>query len=288
MGEHFPVSESENAASIFDSGAFESGVYTRTIQPRNPDGGWHLVLHGLGDHSGAHTWAASLLAATGSEVVAIDWPGCGKSGLSPSHLPTVPEAKQIINSVIEKKGGPPRGVFAHSTGGFFLMSWLLDKGASDRLPKWVWFSSPLISPRYGQGELKILAARLAGHLFPRLTLKTGVTPSACYHGGNEEAKWKDPLFHNKVSVRAGASLLEEADVIRSSFEDLPAELAYLIVQGWNDPVCPPEFSRDMLNRLSANDKTYLLVHDGLHEPFHEKECEPLTNAIRAWLRSRNL
>lgn len=287
MNERIHVSESDDAGTVFDTGSFDSGVYMRTIRAGDPEGGWHLLLHGLGDHSGAHGWAASLLASTGGEVVAVDWPGCGESGLPPAELPTVEEAKKIIDELIGRKGSVPRGIFAHSTGAFFLMSWLLEHRDSEEFPRWVWLSSPLISPEYGQGTAKIALARATVNLMPKLTLATGVTPSDCFHGGNEKPEWKDPLFHNKVSLRAGTSLLQEAKVIHSSWKKFPNTPSYLITQGWNDPVCPPSFSRELFNRLRATDKTYLLVHDGLHEPFHEKECEPLTNAVRAWLRSRN-
>lgn len=283
------MSEPDPPESVFDFESFDLGLFARVVKASNPAAGWHLLLHGLGDHSGGHTWAASILAGTGAEVVAIDWPGCGKSGSPPGELPTVEEAVRYIDTVIERKGSPPCGIFAHSTGCFFLMRWLLERREEWSLPRWVWFSSPLISPQHGQSTIKIVAARLAVKLHPRFTLSTGVTPAQCYHGGKDSpGGWDDPLYHDRVSLRAGDSLLQNAEVVQTSYGRFPETPSYLIVQGWEDPVCPPSFSRTMFTQLSGRDKVYLLVHDARHEPFKEKAKEPLTNAVRAWLRSRNL
>jgi alpha-beta hydrolase superfamily lysophospholipase len=94
--------------------------------PRGPEKGQVLLLHGLGDHSARHDWAASLFTDAGYRAVGFDWPGNGESDGVRGDMPTVAESGRLIEEVIEALDLRPCGIFAHSTGAFLVLHWLGD------------------------------------------------------------------------------------------------------------------------------------------------------------------
>ena len=81
----------------------------------NPDKGWVVLVHGLGEHSGRYRKLISMLNFAGFAVYTFDWPGHGKSGGKRGHT-TVEEAMEIIDSIIEEIGDKPF-IVGHSLGG---------------------------------------------------------------------------------------------------------------------------------------------------------------------------
>lgn len=45
----------------------------------NPERGWVVLVHGLGEHSGRYGKLISMLNEAGFAVYTFDWPGHGKS-----------------------------------------------------------------------------------------------------------------------------------------------------------------------------------------------------------------
>lgn len=273
----------------FSSLTAGKSVYYEHVLPQGKSLGTVLLLHGLGDHVGRHEWAFRLLADSGYEVIAIDWPGSGMSAGIRGDLPRVKEVSPLIEEVLGHADRRPVGVMAHSTGGFFLMHLLRDPPAPLSNLEWCWFSSALLQPDHGQPAIKVAGARLLAALFPRFTLSTGVHPSDCYHvPPGEDPDHFTHGIHNRISLGFGADLLDtakEADFIEAA-EWYPEGIKTLLVVGGEDPVCPPEFALQYFSRLPRDSAT-LLYHAGArHEPFREPDASRSLGSIRVWLKNR--
>jgi len=268
-----------------------SGVKLRIREwhPRGPEKGRVLVLHGLGDHAGRHDWAASLFADAGYCAVGFDWPGNGQSDGVRGDMPLIAESGRLLEEVLTALDLRPVGIFAHSTGAFLALHWLggLEKPLEGL--RWIWISSPLISPSHGQRKLKVSLARLLAAYFPRLTLSTGVSPRGCYHTGFDPlidmALTKDGS-HHRVSLRFASDLLATAGALLRAASRIPGPPAFLVTQGTEDWICPPRYVEDLFSSLPGDEKSLVFVSGARHEPFREKDHSAVTNAVRSWLASR--
>ncbi len=248
-----------------------------------------LVLHGLGDHSGRHDWAAGLISRAGYRTVGFDWPGNGESDGTRGDMPSMEESCQLLDETVESLGLAPHGIFAHSTGAFLLLPWLARRcrgnGALHRL-RWVWLSSPLLRPSHGQPRLKIAVARMLAEHFPSMTLGTGVRARDCFHTGFApfaDSARKRCGGHHRVSLRFATDLLKAEGVLLDSAERIDPGIAFLLTQGAEDRVCPPRYAEELFLRLPAKDKTWIYASGARHEPFREPEPEGIENAARTWL-----
>lgn len=250
-----------------------------------------LVLHGLGDHSGFHEWAAALFAEQGWRTVSFDWPGNGGSHGVRGDLPRVERAATLISEFLEETGLLPVGILAHSTGAFLILPWLAEFAAPsvrERL-QWLWLSSPLLRPSHGQPIPKILVARTLARFFPRFTISNGVRARDCYHvvsSSAAETDWKCDGGHHRVALGFAADLVAWEGRIESLAAKLPPDLAVLLTQGAEDRICPPEHALRFFE-IIVGEKTFVLASGSRHEPHREPHRSAMIAAVRAWLDRRN-
>ena len=256
--------------------------------------GGALLLHGLGDHIGCHLAAVELFCRSDLLCVGIDWPGNGLSGGRRGDI----EGVAVTTALIEENrahlesllpSGGPVGMYAHSTGAFFVLDYLARQGqvADATLLDWLWLSSPLLRPDHGQNPLKRVAVKLVAKLAPRLAFDTGVRSNRCRHIAEtpEEDESNADLSHHFVSARLGADLLFHAGKLPEKAAAIRDPMRLLITQGGDDTICPPAFSRDFFDRVPARDKTYRLFPGMLHEPLREPDNAPVVEAVEKWLDS---
>lgn len=272
--------------NLFHSAVANTKVHSELIvSPElGVDGNTVVVLHGLGDHFGRHQWAVRLLVACGYSVFGFDWPGNGLSGGKRGDLISSEKVGDFLEEVLGEHNLQPMAVLAHSTGGFLLPRALRESRECLSKLEWIWFSSPLIDPLYGQpGWKTALAGRVAGW-FPGLTVSTGVRPVDCYHVPTDE----DPRHfragsHNRITLRAGADLIRAARW-NQEFGTISLGVPVLLSQGAEDEVCPPDIAEHFLSTLSAPEKTFVYVSEARHEPFREPRPDGFLGAVRAWVR----
>jgi len=283
------VNRISSNSRLFDSKVQGNRILLREWTPSGGRGAAEkvLLLHGLGDHSARHGWAAGMLAGAGFHPVGFDWPGNGGSDGVRGDMPGVAEAAALLEELLESLNLAPVGIFAHSTGAFLALHWLANR-AHPRLERlrWIWLSSPLIRPSHGQPALKIALARTLSRRFPLMTLGTGVRARDCYHPGftlAAESRFFREGGHHRVSLRFAMSLLETEDRIPGAAAGLPPGLSYLVTQGSEDRVCPSIYAERLYRALPRVRKTCLFAAGSRHEPFREPEPESFTNAVRSWL-----
>ena len=248
-----------------------------------------LILHGLGDHTARHDWAASLFTDAGFRAVGFDWPGNGESDGLRGDMLTVAESGRLLDEVLTTLELSPNGIFAHSTGAFLVLPWLGNLKKPLEGLRWVWLSSPLLVPSHGQPRLKVSLARPLAVRLPRLTLNTGVNPSRCYRTGFDpliDAALMNDGSHHRVSLRFATDLLARESALLGAASCIPGGPAFLVTQGTEDEVCPPQYVEALFAHLPGSDKSLVFASRARHEPFREKDHRGITNAVRTWLERR--
>lgn len=271
----------------FPDPASQRKVHAVTASAGEPERGWVLVFHGLGDHIGRHDWVRDLLLEEGYGFIGFDWPGCGQSEGVRGDLPLIDEGGRLVDELLSLCDGEVVGALGHSTGAFYLARFLAEK--PERFPslRWAWFSSSLIHPDAGQGAIKIAVAKTLAKWFPRMTLSTGVSRGDCYHTGPSENPDSLPKgVHDRVSLRFGSELLQRARDIDDIVPGMSQSLAYLVTHGLSDDVCPVPFAEDFYRALPLGHRTFLAVSGARHEPFREPNRGTFLSALRCWLRRR--
>lgn len=280
------------AEETVTSRSTEGTIYKKHLDPDGKVTGRVLMLHGLGDHSGPHGWAATMLLDKGYAVDQFDWPGHGKSSGWRGDIPSVANAIDLIEETIESMESPPVGYYAHSTGAFILLHYFREKGflkSGDTHP-WVWLSSPLLQPGFNQAELKKKVAASVANLFPKLTFDTGTTRSKVCDVNAPDSKSRLSDFegyHNRVSARFGSSLLEYEPRIGECAKAFPSNASVLLTQGDQDKICPPHFAFDFFLELSSQQKTLVVVKGARHEVFRESMRKSYWNTASSWLDMRS-
>ena len=279
------MSEIEYTESFYDSEVSDFRIYERKGEPAAGKKATVLLLHGLGDYSRRHDEVAHLLGSQNYSTQVFDWPGNGSSSGKRGHLPTVAEAGNLISEALKRSDGPVEGIYAHSTGAFYLLHALFSNRREFVDLKWVWLSSPLISPRNGQGEVKIKLAEFLVEYLPLLTLSTGVSQSDCFH--QERKNWNplpnDPKLHNRVSLLAATDLMRNEAALRERVKEIPDTISWLFTQGDEDRVCPLSITMGVFQNMTSKDKVFVTISGARHEPLHEPDHSALLSAIRSWL-----
>lgn len=275
-----------SSTTYHDAGPVHGRILVREWEPGVVEKGTVLILHGLGDHSARHDWAAGQVVRAGYRAVGFDWPGNGGSDGIRGDMPLVADAGGLIEAILESRNLRPAGIFAHSTGAFLVLPWLASPAREVPDPSWVWFSSPLLRPSHRQPALKVAVAKLLARHYPKMTLSNGVHARDCYHTGLDpfaESAFSQAGGHHRVSLRFAVSLLAEEAGLLDLASGLRTDHSFLVTQGLEDPICPPAFAESFFQRLPGRSKTLLLAGRSRHEPFREPEPEAFANAVGNWL-----
>lgn len=255
----------------------------------DPEGGARagtvLALHGLGDHSGCHFKAFELFCDLGYRVESFDWPGNGLSGGRRGDIPGVVPALRLLEEIVASFDRPPRGIYAHSAGGFLALPFVSSHAGEMGLD-WIWLNAPLVRPTHNQSRFKVAVSKFLADWAPRLTVPTGVRPSQCFdigafHPGVAREMLKD--CHTRVSVGFGRDLiLWEPKIVRAA-ASLEDPLQLLLTQGRDDQICPSQFAEDLFATIPLSRKTLIVCDSLRHEPLREPDNAEFLEQARNWL-----
>ena len=273
------------------SRVFSGTILRRTHTPESGTCGSILMLHGLGDHSGTHLQIAELLSSLGYTVHAFDWPGHGGSSGWRGDIPDLLDAFHLIDEALSLFDSPIAGIYAHSTGAFLFLQYLLWKEKEpDETPHFsrIWLSSPLLRPGHNQSTFKKTAAEWVAKVAPRLPLSTGVSHSQVCHVEHPDVSSTKADFagcHNLVSARFGFNLIKAEDNILEAASLIPENTRLFLAQGDDDNICPASFAFDLFDRIRVPDKVFFFVSDARHEIFREPMRRSYFSAVRAWFQT---
>ncbi len=264
-----------------------------------------LFYHGQGDYAERYLDVLGPFTEQGIRCVVTELPGhglspgrrghCGEATLLDAVIHDTLLTQGVIDGNGERAGvGLPYGVMGHSMGGLLAVRHLILSGTGELpLPGFAWLSSPLLRPSNARPPLFREIIRWLAPIIPSFTVSTGVTPAHCRvkseqdEGGEPqgEVSAKHQLWHNRISIGWGATLLDVEQLVEDSIDQIPPAIPLLYTQGAEDPICLVEVARVMFDRLPNKHKNYHEFEHLLHEPFRGDGSEELFDALEAWIES---
>lgn len=244
----------------------------------NPEKGWVVLVHGLGEHSGRYDKLIKILNNAGFALYTFDWPGHGKSGGKRGHA-TIEQAMEIIDSIIEEIGEKPF-IFGHSLGGLTVIRYAETR--PNRI-QGLMASSPALAKSPKTPSFMVPLAKVLGTLIPTITLSNGLDPK--FLSRNKEAVKKyveDELVHDRISAALGKSVFENMKKAHQEAEKIKVPVLLLI--GTADIITPPEGAIKFFERLKVEDKSIKKFNGAYHEIFDDPEWgEEFHDTIVKWL-----
>ncbi|NJE25139.1 alpha/beta hydrolase [Thermococcus sp. MV5] len=243
-----------------------------------PEKGWVILVHGLGEHSGRYGRLIKMLNDAGFAVYTLDWPGHGKSGGKRGHA-TIEHAMKIIDNIIEEIGERPF-IFGHSLGGLTVIRYAETK--PNRI-RGIVVSSPALAKSPKIPSFMISLAKVLGTLIPTVTLSNGLDPK--FLSRNKEAVKKyveDELVHDRISAALGKSVFENMKKAHQEVKKIRVPVLLLI--GTADIITPPEGAIKFFEQLEVEDKSIKKFNGAYHEIFEDPEWgEEFHSTIVKWL-----
>ncbi|WP_242344676.1 alpha/beta hydrolase [Anaeromyxobacter terrae] len=244
-----------------------------------------VVLHGAGDHSGRYPAVTTALVRAGFQAALVDLRGHGQSDGQRWHVDSFGDYVADLDAFVAKlRADGVAGklfVLAHSQGALVAAAWGLAHG---RAVDGFVLSSPYFRLAFRPPAVKVLAAKLAGRVVPRLRMSAGLDV-ADLTSDLELQRWTDhdPLYGRATTPRWFAeSTRAQAAVLRGAPR---FEAPLLVLAAGADRIADVAAARAFVDAARSGDKR-LVVYDGFrHEIFNEVERDrPIAEAI-AWLTS---
>jgi len=258
---------------------FGQELHHLTLLPESTSRGGLIFFHGQGDFIDRYPEILKPFVDAGFKCLLTDLPGHGRSPGKRGHIPHLEFVDQILSASLEKIDGPT-SIAGHSMGGLMTLRLILK---NPDLFQNAWISSPLLDPMHqARPWMRIVLPYLAP-LLPKLTVSTGVTGDDCRDDSPQSDSSSTQLYHTRISLAWGRTLSRVASQVREEFPNLPRSTNLLFTQGQKDRICPPEFLRERLIKISNPSITYEEIPGARHEPFVGSTGDEVAEKVTRWL-----
>jgi len=247
-------------------------------QVGEPNNGWVVLVHGLGEHCGRYDDFMQLLADSGFSVYAFDWAGHGRSEGKQGHA-TVEDTFATIDDIIGDIGEKPF-LFGHSLGGLTVIRY------AERYPeraRGVIASSPMLARRSAVSRFSVALSKLLGSIIPSLTVHNGIDPSDISRSEDAVQAYRDdPLVHHRTSVALAKSMFTHMDAAHRDAERVMVPV--LLLAGTADVLVPPRGARRFMEELAVEDKQLKTFEGAYHEICDDPEWGKMyRDGVVRWL-----
>ena len=248
------------------------------------------VSHGHGEHSGRYDHVAQYFADAGYHVVTWDHQGHGRSSGKRGTISDWREFVGEMNSIrafaeAEFAAGMAIYMWGHSLGGLSLLYYLANNPAADSLRAAV-VTSPWLELAFQPTPLLVKASGVLSRFAPNVTKSNELNPDWLSRDPGVVSLYRvDPLNHDRISFRLGATALHQAANLLAS----PAEIAVplLVMHGDADRVTSVEGSRRFVAQAASDSDITFRVWPGYyHELHNEPEKDLVLAYAREWLEKK--
>lgn len=244
-----------------------------------------LFTHGQGDYAERYAEVLHPFTERGIRCILTDLPGHGRSLGKRGHL-RLKDVDAIISYNLELAGDLPVGIAGHSMGGLLTLRHLaLSLRGELPLPSFCWVNGPLLHPANGHPEWFVQIAHKIAKLLPTKTIGTKVTTEQCSRGdaNDDRAPKLSELGHHRVSLSWGSRLIEAAELVQTTLPSATFHNPFLLTQGLDDQICPPEFAHKLFQQLQWPKKEYIGLDAMRHETFAEPHRQILFDKLADWI-----
>jgi acylglycerol lipase len=260
-------------------------LFAQKWEPDGPVKGAISLVHGHGEHSSRYSHWADRLNNAGYSVLAFDLRGHGRSegqrGDSPSFDHYADDVSILLDQTAGLYPGKPHFLYGHSLGGLIVLFYLIQ-----RHPKLTGaiVTSPVLQTAIVEQKAKMAAARILGSIIPKASLPSGLEQEALSRDPAViELYRKDPLVHDKGSLRMAKQMLETMEYVLSNAAEI--DVPMLLMHGTGDQITYAA-GCEQLSQLVENDCTLKLYDGYYHELHNEPEKDEVFGYLKDWLNRK--
>ncbi len=274
--------------STFDSGwrnAEGIEFYVQGWEPKRQLKAIVILVHGLGEHTGRYAHVGEALAGAGYALVGFDLRGHGRSSGRRGDIPDFDRLLDDISDFLTQMRAryPKRPVFlyGHSLGGNLVLDFVLR-----RTPKvqGVIATAPLLEVGYKLPAMRIALARALTMILPGHTEASGLETAALSRDPRVvEAYVRDPLVHDRISVRLFGGMYESGLWLEEHAANFPVPL--LLMQGSADRLVSFEATRRFAERAGKR-VTWRAWEGWYHEIHNEPQRAKVFEVMVEWMEAR--
>lgn len=244
------------------------------------------VIHGYADHAERYRHVQEAWAERGVGSVAIDLRGHGRAegarGYCSRFEEFLDDASELTRLVNDRARDAGRFLFGHSFGGLVATQAVL----KDPSPyKGLMLSSPFFGLKLELPKVKLVAAKVASRVYPRLALPSGLRGSDVTH---DEARGRaydeDPLVFKNATARwfVETQHAQKAALAAASAIKLPLRVIF----GDADPIASYAAGRAFFDAAGSEDKGFESLAGLLHETLNEPSWRTTADALADWVLAR--
>jgi alpha-beta hydrolase superfamily lysophospholipase len=246
-----------------------------------------VIHHGLGEHIGRYQSLADHLSDVPIHVYGYDAVGHGESGGKRGDAAgfdgLAADLRQMIGVILEASGAEHVILFGHSMGAG-VVAHSLATGTPHAAIRGVVLSAPPVEiHRTALINVKIALGRVLARVAPRVTLSNEIDHANISSVQAEIDRYaRDPLVHDRISLRLAASLIDEAAALPERVGKVTLPL--LLYQGVDDGVVQIRGTRRLAETWGG--EVELEEFEGArHETHHETPeiVGTLMAKMREWL-----
>lgn len=248
--------------------------FVHTWQPEQAPQANVAIIHGLGEHGGRYAPLAGRFVDAGFSVSAFDQQGHGRSPESRGKIHSYQSLLSDISAFMQwnqtQHPQIPTVLFGHSMGGNLVINFALRESA--QLGS-VISSSPMLEKAIPVSPIVVRLARWLMRIAPNVKLHSQVVAERLMSDPAEQQMLHDDeLFHNQMTLRLGAGLIDSGHWALQHADRLRSPL--LLSHGTNDYMTCCKASVEFAQR--AGEACELVVLDGeLHDPFRSLQRDEI-------------
>lgn len=243
-----------------------------------------VLSHGLGEHCLRYGYVAEKITERGLCLVGFDHRGHGQSaggrGAIPSNQQLLNDVTMVINYAVAQTPNVPVFLYGHSLGALIALYYAMVE--EPRLQGVIATSPPLEMSVFTPQQRKLVS--LLKGILPGFATNNGLNADYLSHDLKiVEAYKKDPLVHDKVSIRLAAFMIEAVQYLQTYAENwkLPLYLAH----GTADQICPISGTDEFAAKLKVP-FTYNRWEGLYHETHNEPEKDEVISAMLDWVEAQ--
>lgn len=241
-----------------------------------------LLVHGLGEHVRRYNEQINYFAEKGFSCIGADLKGHGRSEGNRGVWNSVEEHYKVIDGVFnitkDQNPGIPIFLYGHSMGGNLAAGYVLSRHPT--ISGLILTGSAIKTPKdLPPSLIKMMLS--APKFIQNIIIPNGLNlKSLCNDPDIVDRYKKDPLVHDRISLLAGATLLNNAfDILDTPFS---SPYPVLIMHGKKDTITLPKGSSALAAHWNG-DITLKLWPGMLHEIHNEPEKKMVWDDMISWM-----
>ena len=244
-----------------------------------------IIVHGVGEHSGAYGNVVERLAPAGFVAYGFDLRGHGRSPGQRGFITSWEDYRQDVHAFVHfvstQQPAQPLFLLGHSLGGIIVLDYALRHPEDLR-------GVVAIAPAIGEVGVSpalMTIARIMSRAWPSFSLPTGLDVTAISRDLQFIAAYRaDPLMHDRGTARLAAETERTVAWVQAHAGELRVPL--LIQHGDADRIAHPGGSRRFVVHAGTSDKTLHEYPGAFHQVHNDVGHETVTVDLLAWLERR--